>query len=698
MNTRATSPHATDGIGAVRLTVVSAVAGLTFAAGIASAADIVAKPTVGTAPGVAPRTIPPGGAAAPLEIATGHILLELDAGVSEARLLDSARALGLTRRGRVYGSQWVTVGLPANADPRAMAKLAADLPGVLRATVDPLIRVADHFVPRDPLYTPAGPYCDPLLEICTDQWGLFQVGAEGAWHETTGSPDVVIAVLDSGVDLDHDDLYGNIWTNPGETPANGADDDGNGIVDDVNGADFVGDNEGGLFDNAASFDGNPDVPEGGEWIVDPGNYLLGISFVGDPAVGDGDDNNFDGYPDIGVFHGTAVAGIAAAMTDNSVPGSTTAFEGMAGACGSCSIMPVRMINAEGSAFGSDAASAIRYAADMGANIINASWGLDINGLASDNPEIAVLADAIDHAVGLGVIIVAAAGNSGTPGVHYPATDRRVIAVGSSGPTDDVSWFSSGGYLNEIPDNGLDDDGNGWVDDVVDVVAPGEGIWSTWVLAAYDSFVYEVLFGLPDWPPGADTYSAADGTSFATPLVAGYLGLLMSRHPGSSLAQLREVLRSNAWSDIGGPGYDAASGFGRLQMVVPVELPVISNQAPVADILGDQSGSLSFADTGKSGAEKVTLDGSGSYDPDGYVVSYQWSWDDGGVNRTASGAQLTVELATGPTYEFSLAVQDEDGAVSDTDVVTVTITAKSGGSGGPGKGGGGGGGGGRKSPK
>jgi subtilisin family serine protease len=166
--------------------------------------------------------------------------------------------------------------------------------------------------------------------------------------------------------------------------------------------------------------------------------------------------------------------------------------------------------------------------------------------------------------------VAAAGNGGGPGVYYPAADRRVIAVGSASADDVVSSFSSYGFQGEVPDNGLDDDRNGWVDDVVDVVAPGEGVWSSWVLGAYDSLIHEALLDLEGWPPGMDTYSAADGTSFATPLAAGYLGLLLSRHPGATLAQLRSVLRANAL-DLPPSGYDPQAGFGRLRMVVPASL-------------------------------------------------------------------------------------------------------------------------------
>jgi subtilisin family serine protease len=667
-------------------------------------ACLVTRGAASAAEPVAPldRTgVSPSQAAAPAQrarFAPGHILVRLRGAADEDRFLAAGRGLGLSKRGRVYGSSWILVSIPAGADPQVQARQAAGLPGVQRASVDLVIRMADHRVPKDPLYLPPPTdYCDPLLELCVDQWGLFDSGAEGGWHVGTGDPGQVLAVLDSGVDLDHDDLYGNIWTNPGEIPANGVDDDGNGIVDDVYGADFVGDNVGGPGDDPASFDGNPDVPEGGQWVEDL-STVWGIRFDGDPATGDADDNNLDGYPDLGVFHGTAVAGIAAAMTDNLVPGSSTTYEGMAGACWNCRIMPVRMINAEGDAFLSDAAAAINYATDMGATIINASWGLGIAGLGPDSPEIAPLAEALDHAVAQGVVVVAAAGNSGLPGLSYPAADPRVIAVGSSGPTRQVSSFSSTAFAGEVPDNGLDDDGNGWVDDVIDVVAPGEAIWSTWVFAAYDSLVYQLL-GDPGWPPGADTYSAADGTSFASPLVAGYLALLRSAHPGASPVELRDMLRANADPSIGGAGYDAASGFGRLQMVIPAEPPVIVNLPPEADIAGDEAGVITFADGGKSGTERVTLDGSGSSDPDGYVASWAWTWSGSdGSAGAASGANIEVELAVGPSYEFVLVVTDDAGAVSDPDSVTATLAPKSGGGGsGGGKGGGGGGKGGGKPP-
>ena len=665
--------------GQLRMTILAA---LLSGSVPALPAEIATSPRGAAAAGGSPiQPFVAAPAPATFAIAPNHILVRLARNARVEDVERSARSLGLVMRGRVYGSRWFTFALPTGAEPRAMARSAASLPGVGRATVDPIVTLLDHVVPRDPLYVPAEASCDPWVEVCANQWGLFKVDAAGAWHETTGSPDVVIAVLDSGIDLDHDDLLGNVWVNAGEIAGNGLDDDRNGLVDDVHGADFAGDNLGAPQDDPASQDGDPDIPEGGQWIEDP-TTVWGLRFLGDPAVGDADDNDLDGYADLGVFHGTAVAGIAAAMTDNPVPDGSAAYEGMAGACGSCRIMPVRMINAEGSAFASDAAAALRYAAQMGADVAVASWGLPTDGLEQDSPEIAVLSDALDYAIGTGLIVVAAAGNGGGPGVHYPAADPRVIAVGSSSADDAVSVFSSYGRAGEIPDNGLDDDRNGWVDDVVDVVAPGEGIWSSWVLGAYDSLIYEALLGLEGWPPGSDTYSAADGTSFSTPLAAGYVGLLLARHPGATPAQLRLVLRSNA-IDLGAPGYDPQAGFGRLRMVIPAELPGASNLPPVADVLGDQLGRITVADTGKAGQETVTLDGSASSDADGSVVAHRWTWIDAqGTARTASGARISVPLVTNVQYPFTLVVEDDRGAVSAPDNVLVTVIPKSGGKGKP----------------
>ena len=574
------------------------------------------------------KTIKPGSSAS-ARFAPRHILVKLDAATDVPAFLRHAKKQGLHRHGRVYGSNWYTLSIPVNASPRSVAARARHLPGVLMATVDPLVRL-DQVPPRDPLYrddADPGTKCIPGLDTgcveldVVDQWGLFKVNAESAWNETTGSTSVVIAVLDSGVDLDHDDLIGNIWVNPGEIDADGIDNDMNGLVDDYHGYDFVGDNVGDpLTDNPLSEDGNPDIPMG---IWDP---EVDISiFIGDPSVGDGIDNDGDGLPDLGVFHGTAVSALAAAMTDNlaiELP-SDYEYEGMAGACWGCKIMPVRMVNAEGQGFGSDAAAAIYYATDMGADILNLSWGFDLDTLDGIGvTEVAMITEAIVYAVGHGVIVVASSGNSGGEAVRFPASMMSTIAVGASNWLDQRSVFSSYAPVAEIPSNGIDDDGNGRIDDVVDVVAPGESIWSGYVYSVFEA-QYSYLFGDLETKPGLDAYeNVSQGTSFSAPLVSGYIGLLLSQHSGATLGQLREVIRSNA-VDILDPegvgenlvGYDQYSGFGRLRMVIPASLPDL-------DSLDSDSDGLSDALEAVVGTNPLDSDS----DDDGLTDYQELAWD------------------------------------------------------------------------
>ena len=113
--------------------------------------------------------------------------------------------------------------LPAAADvPAAVAALAGN-PDVAYAEPDYIARGV--LAPNDPLYA--------------SQWGLTQIGAPAAWDVATGAPGVVIALIDSGIDLTHPDLAGQLWVNPGEIAGNGVDDDNNGYADDVNGWNFT---------------------------------------------------------------------------------------------------------------------------------------------------------------------------------------------------------------------------------------------------------------------------------------------------------------------------------------------------------------------------------------------------------------------------------------------------------------------------
>ena len=230
-----------------------------------------------------------------------------------------------------------------------------------------------------------------------DQWGLNNSGqnvngyngtpdadidAPGAWDVTTGSSDIIVAVIDSGVDIDHPDLQTNIWTNPGETPGNGEDDDGNGYIDDVNGWDFL------------SNDNDPDDPFG---------------------------------------HGTHVAGIAAAAGDNAT--------GVAGVSWTTKIMPLRFLDTFGFGSTADAIMAIEYATAMGADVINNSWG---GGGYTQALKDAI--DASDAVVvcAAGNTITGGLNNDDIP--YYPASysSGHIISVAASDQDDNLAAFSNFG--------------------------------------------------------------------------------------------------------------------------------------------------------------------------------------------------------------------------------------------------------------
>jgi subtilisin family serine protease len=264
------------------------------------------------------------------------------------------------------------------------------------------------------LYEVEPNYIIPVKAIPNDpyfamQWGLNNSGGSGvadadidapeAWNFSAGSSEVVIAVIDTGVDYTHEDLAANVWNNPHEIPGNNIDDDGNGFIDDVIGWDFV---------NKTS--GNPD-----EDYIDPDN---------DPSDRHG--------------HGTHVAGIIAAVANNS--------KGIAGLAYNCKIMPVRAgymdQSGEGIIESADAAQGILYAAENGAKVINISWG--------DYVESTLIKEAISIATSEGAVICSSAGNDNTKNLMYPAASNNpaIIAVGATDNNDNRAVFSNyGGWVH-----------------------------------------------------------------------------------------------------------------------------------------------------------------------------------------------------------------------------------------------------------
>jgi len=253
--------------------------------------------------------------------------------------------------------------------------------GVRSVETDGIVQVLD--IPNDQYFS--------------KQWGLTQVQAPEAWDVTHGSPGISIAILDSGIDMDHPDLAAK-------------------IVSDVN-------------------------------------------FSESPTS-----NDING-------HGTHVAGIAAAITDND--------NGVAGLGGDCSLMNVKVVSNNGVGYYSWIAEGIIWAADNGADVINLSVG-------GQSPS-EMLEDAVDYAWSKGVVVVAGAGNNGWSAPFWPAYYDNCIAVGATNADDSLTSFSQHGS---------------WVD----VAAPGSGIYST----------------VPN-----DQYDYKQGTSMASPHVAGLSGLLLA---------------------------------------------------------------------------------------------------------------------------------------------------------------------------
>lgn len=255
----------------------------------------------------------------------------------------------------------------------------------------------------------------------------------------------------------------------------------------------------------------------GGWDVESGNSSViiaiidtGIDYTHEDLAGkvikgyDFVNEDFDPKDDNG--HGTHVAGIAGAVTNNGT--------GIAGVCQGCSLLAVKVITADGSGANSWIANGISNAVSLGARVINLSLG----GL--DRSQTIELA--IEQAYQNGVVVVAASGNDGGSVPLYPAAFAEVIAVGATDRYGDKASFSSYGSHLEL-------------------AAPGHAIYST----------------LP-----GNYYEAWNGTSMACPHVAGLAGLLLSRNPGFSSDQIRQLLAATA-QDLGASGRDSYFGYGRI---------------------------------------------------------------------------------------------------------------------------------------
>lgn len=360
---------------------------------------------------------------------------------------------------------------------RAAARQLHD-PGVL--SVQPNYwrhALAVEVTPNDPYYR------SDSNQRQYQQWYLPKINANYAWSLSRGKADLVVAVIDSGVDLNHPDLKSRL------------------------------------------------VP--GISIVNQAGYAP-------PA--DGQDDN---------GHGTHVAGLIAAGTDNSL--------GLAGCAWSGKLMPVKVLNRQGEGTDADIAAGIRWAADAGARVINLSLG----GAAEGEEFPQAVQDAVDDAYRRGCLIIAAAGNSGQEGIFYPAGLNHVVAVAATDPWDARASYSTFGAF-------------------VDLSAPGGAGGSlfskdTGILSTFwneNSRISDLMSGSE-----AGEYAVTAGTSMAAALVSGAAAVVWGWQPDLTADQVENLLASTA-ADVGTPGPDQETGAGRIDLLAalgnpPAERPVMT---------------------------------------------------------------------------------------------------------------------------
>ncbi|MFC1692423.1 S8 family serine peptidase [Candidatus Latescibacterota bacterium] len=321
-------------------------------------------------------------------------------------------------------------------------------------------------LPNDPFYSGA----EPRQEY------LNFISAPSAWNITHGDASVVIAIVDSGTNWMHPDLRDNVWTNPGEISGNRIDDDGNGFVDDVHGWDFFGKED----------------------------------FLGNI---DGDNNPISTANP----HGTHVAGIAAAVTDNEI--------GIASLSRKVRFMPVK-VGADRGEYLVFGYQGIYYAALNGADIVNCSWG---------SPQYSRTGEEIvKFASTMGAVIVASAGNDDTDMFNYPAAYPSVIGVGSVDIDGTKSSFSNYGPY-------------------VDISAPGSMIFST----------------LPD-----GSYGYMSGTSMSAPIVSALAALIKSAHIDWDHDRIRAQIVGTASPVSAGDPYRYLCGCGYINAEKALGNPVL----------------------------------------------------------------------------------------------------------------------------
>jgi len=399
------------------------------------------------------------GAALPTEsingasFAAGEILVQFIDGTSPDAEAGVHKAMRASVKGKVHGIGTRIVSVPANQE-EAMARAYASRPEVGYA--EPNYTAKAFFTPNDTYYSTG--YQTSHFGLQT-QWGLLKINAPGAWNtSSTINGNILIAIVDTGLDYTHPDLASKVAT-------------------------------------------------------DPQGKIIGYNFVAgttDPK----DDNG----------HGTHVAGIAAAATDNGLGVAGVSFNAV-------KIMPLKVLDASGSGYNSNIASAITWAADKGAKVISMSLGGAFYSQTLQN--------AINYAWARDASIFAAAGNDGRQTIEYPGGNNHVLAVSASDQNDLLASFSTWGQN-------------------VGAAAPGTAIIST--LPTY-------LANLNTHYGYYANYDALNGTSMATPMVSGLAALILAKEPVLSNAVLIQLIQRTSDNVAGtaNGGWDSKYGYGRINL-------------------------------------------------------------------------------------------------------------------------------------
>ncbi|MFT4538242.1 MAG: serine protease [Planctomycetota bacterium] len=487
-------------------------------------------------------------------------------------------------------------------------RVAAMASFALNADVDHVEPIGMHALynePDDPYYKGS-----PNPSFNYDQWhlwGTHGIDAELAWDANTGSDQVLVGILDSGVRYFHIDLGGNsaqwgpgnpfsggnIFINPGEVPGNGSDDDGNGYVDDTIGWDFVQSTGGG-----------------------------GVSCIDDDCSGaDNDPDDFNG-------HGTHVAGTVGAITNNGVLVSGVAG-GFSASGDGVRLVPMRIgyhARYQGRTTGivrmDYAAEAMNYMAglvDQGHNVasINCSWGSSNSG---------GLDAAVDNLLAHDVMIVHAAGNSGNTSAGYLGNKAGVMNVAATDINGNGASFSNHGS---------------WVD----VAAPGVAILSTYR-------------NPDDSDPAANYIALLDGTSMASPHVAGIAALLESCTPGLTGPQKFAHIVGN--TDPYTDSRNLGSGIANIKKA----MDAAGCSGTPCDLTS------SFIASATNGCASFLVNFTDQSSGTGIVT---WTWDFGDGNGSTAQSPSHSYAAAG-SYTVSLTVGDGTCSDSETQAGLISVSA------------------------